>query len=343
MLVDVVELTRTLVDIPSVTEDEAEAGKVLLELLDGLAAQWEGTVESMPVAPGRFNLLAWWGEKPAVTFSTHYDTVPPFFPSSEDAEFVYGRGSCDAKGILAAMLCATEKLLIEGERNIGVLFVVGEERGSAGALEAGKHNRGCRYLINGEPTENRLAVGTKGALRYELTACGKMAHSAYPELGDSAIDKLLLALGRLKDLELPASSDLGRSTMNIGTLCGGRAPNVIADRAQAELLIRLVGDADEVRVPFTNAVAGLAELHEVLHIPALRLGTIEGFDTTSVAYTTDIPALIPAWGEPFLLGPGTIHVAHTDHERIGKLELSQAVSIYQRLAKTLLEQEKQGS
>lgn len=332
---DVYQLTRTLIDIESITGNEAPVARFLETVLEEMASQYGGHVERMEVEPERWNVLATFGE-PWVTFSTHLDTVPPFVPAREDDEFIWGRGACDVKGIIAAMIEAVRGLLAAGERNLGLLFVVGEERNSAGAYAAARNPRGSRFLINGEPTENRLALGSKGALRYELRAQGRMAHSAYPELGDSAIEKLLDALERVRRLPLPVSEVLGPCTLNIGVISGGRAPNVIPDLAQAELMFRLVGDPDPVRAMVAEACRGLCEPHEVLCIPALRLGAVEGFDTTVVAYTTDIPAFQGAWGEPFLLGPGSIHAAHTLEERVPKKQLAEAVALYRSLAAALL-------
>jgi acetylornithine deacetylase len=328
------ELTRALVDIDSVTPNEEEVGVYLADYLRELAERTGGHVEMMGVEPHRFNVFAYWGE-PVVTLSTHMDTVPPFYGSSEDEEFVRGRGACDTKGIIASMIKAMEGLLDAGESGFALLFVVGEERNSAGAYFAAKHPRGSRYIINGEPTENKLALGSKGALRFEIIASGRMAHSAYPQLGESAILKLLDALEKIRAIELPVDAVLGVSTLNIGTITGGRAPNVIPDHAMAELFIRLVDDGDSTRASVAEAVKGLAEAREVLCIPALRLGSLEGFDTTVVSYTTDIPAFGTAWGQPFLFGPGSIHFAHTDQERVPKAELVAAVEIYQNIVRRL--------
>jgi acetylornithine deacetylase len=293
----------------------------------------------MNVEPGRFNVLAQFSERPVVTLSTHMDTVPPFFPSREDDEFVWGRAACDTKGIIAAMIQAAESLLEGGGTDFALLFVVGEERNSAGAYVAAQNPRGSRYLINGEPTENRLALGSKGALRYEILAQGKMAHSAYPELGDSAIDKLIEALAEIRRIALPVDEVLGASTVNIGTISGGRAPNIIADEARAEIMIRLVGSSESTKMAVERAVAGRAQAQEVLEIPAVRLASLPGIDTTVVAYTTDIPAFGSAWGQPFLIGPGTIHVAHTLEERVPKRQLLEAVPIYERMVKELWNRE----
>jgi acetylornithine deacetylase len=332
---DLFEFTRALIDIESISDNEERIGLYLNDRLAPLAERYGGIVERIEVEPRRFNVFAQWGSELAVTLSTHMDTVPPFIPSREDGEFIWGRGACDTKGIIAAMIYAAEALLEAGQRNFGLLFVVGEERSSAGAYFSARNPRGSRYIINGEPTENRLALGSKGALRYTAIASGKMAHSAYPELGDSAIDKLLDVLADIRRIELPCDALLGPSTLNIGLIEGGRAPNVIADEARAEIMIRLVGDSASTKAALERSAAGRVELRHVLEIPALRLGSINDIPTTVVAFTTDIPAFGGQWGEPFLIGPGTIHVAHTLEERVPKRELTEAVDIYQRMVKEL--------
>lgn len=331
------DLARRLIDIESTTGSERRIGEYLREYLAPLAARYGGAIELWEVEPDRFNVFASWG-RPVVTLSTHQDTVPPFIPSSEDEEFIWGRGACDVKGLLAAMLVAAEELLEEGVRDFALLFVVGEERNSVGAFHAARCGRGSRYLINGEPTENKLALGSKGALRYELYAEGRMAHSAYPELGESAIEKLLDVLEALRRLELPRDELLGPSTLNIGTIAGGRAPNIVPDFAKAEVMIRLVSDAEPVRELVRRAAAGRVRVEEVLAVPAVRLTALDGFETTVVAYTTDIPAFGDAWGQPFLIGPGSIHLAHTAEERVPKRELVEAVGIYKTMVKRLLSQ-----
>jgi acetylornithine deacetylase len=332
---NVFELTRALIEIESISDNEEQVGRYLYAYLAPLAALYDGAVELIEVEPHRFNVFARWGDHLHVTLSTHMDTVPPFFPSSEDAEFIHGRGACDTKGIIACMIKATEALLEQGQRNFGLLFVVGEERSSIGANHASKHSRGSRYIVNGEPTENHLALGSKGVLRYRLAATGKMAHSAYPELGDSAIHKLIDALAAVRAVKLPTDPILGPSTLNVGVISGGRAPNVIADEAHAELMIRLVGDSASTKAALARAVDGRAALEFALEIPAIHLGSIEGIPTTVVAYTTDIPVFQGQWGEPFLIGPGTIHVAHTLEERVPKHQLIDAIEIYQRMVKEL--------
>ena len=332
---DLFQLTRALIDIDSVTPNEEKVGLFLFDYLAELTARTGGRVERIEVEPRRFNVLAHWGD-PLVTLSTHMDTVPPFFPSREDADFLWGRGACDTKGIIASMIHAAEALVKDGTRGIALLFVVGEERNSAGAMAAARDPRGSRYLINGEPTENRLALGSKGALRYELIAQGRMAHSAYPHLGESAIEKLLDALAHVRRIPMPSDAILGESSLNIGTIQGGRAPNVIPDHARAEIFIRLVDSGDSLRAAILDACRGSVEAKEILYIPAVHLGAVEGLETTIVSYTTDIPAFEGAWGKPFLLGPGSIHFAHTDEERIPKAELLESVQIYQKLVRQLL-------
>jgi acetylornithine deacetylase len=334
---DAFELTRALIDIDSVTPHEEAVGAYLAEYLLKLAARTGGRVERIEVEPHRYNVLATW-DSPVVTLSTHIDTVPPFFPSREDGEFIWGRGACDTKGIIASMIFAVEALLAQGERRVALLFVVGEERNSAGAFAAAKDPRGSRYLINGEPTESKLVLGCKGALRFEIIAQGRMAHSAYPHLGESAIEKLLDALERVRKIPMPYDAVLGTSTLNIGTIHGGRAPNVIPDHARAEVFVRLVDDGNSTRRAVREAVQGFAEAQEVLCIPAVHMKPLAGLETIVVAFTTDIPAFDGTWGEPTLFGPGSIHVAHTDQERISKKELLAAIGTYQKLARQLLEQ-----
>jgi acetylornithine deacetylase len=329
------ELTRALVDIDSVTPHEERVGEFLCAYLQSLAARTGGSVERMAVEPHRFNVLATWGD-PVVTLSTHMDTVPPFYGSREDETHIWGRGACDTKGIIASMIHAAEALVTDGIRGLALLFVVGEERNSAGAIHAAKHGRGSRFMINGEPTENQLALGSKGALRYEIVASGKMAHSAYPHLGESAIEKLLDALERIRRIPMPSDPVLGAGSMNIGTIRGGRAPNVIPDEARAEIFYRLVDSGDSLRAATKEAVRGSAEAREVLLIPAVRLGSVEGFKTTVVSFTTDIPAFEGAWGRPYLIGPGSIHLAHTGEERIPKAEILEAIGLYQKLVRKLM-------
>ncbi len=336
MSIDPVALTRELVDIESTTYHEGRVGEFLAAFLERLGY----AVERMPVSQGdasapRFNVFATMpGVSPELVLSTHMDTVPPFFTSREDAEFLYGRGACDAKGIIAAQIAAAERLAGEGLA-VGLLFVVGEERDSAGAAEANRHPRGSRFLINGEPTDNRLATASKGALRLELRAHGTMAHSAYPELGESAIDKLVSVLHDLRGLALPIDPEIGDSTLNVGLIAGGRAPNVIADHAEAHLLIRLVGPSQQTRRNIERVVGDRAEVHFSLDLPFVKMRGVGELPTMTAKFTTDIPSLT-AWGEPFLLGPGSIHVAHTLQERIRKSELLESVELYVQLAKMLL-------
>jgi len=328
---DLFALTRRLIDIESTTPNESVAGDFLHEELRrrGFDAQ------RMPVEGTRANVLATWPDhaRPEIVFSTHMDTVPPFIASSEDDARIYGRGACDAKGIIAAQIVASEKLRAAGVF-VGLLFLVGEERDSIGAKTANRHPIGARFMINGEPTDNRLAVATKGALHVELIARGQMAHSAYPELGESAIDKLVEALHRLHAMKLPEDADVGPCTKNVGSIQGGRAPNVISDFAKADLFYRLVGPTEELRRGITEAVGELAEVRFTRESRFMRLRTLDGLPTMVAAFTTDIPSL-GNWGEPLLLGPGSIHVAHTERESVTKKQLLEAVELYCSVARRL--------
>jgi acetylornithine deacetylase len=329
MHMDVVSLTRWLVDIESISGNEGAVGHALAEELRAVGYN----VQRMLVEGDRFNVLATSPQQPnpAVVFSTHMDTVPPFIASSEDDDRVCGRGSCDAKGIIAAQIAAAEVLKKDGIY-VGLLFLVGEERDSRGAKVANQQANSCKFLINGEPTENRVAVASKGSLRVQLTATGKMAHSAHPELGESAIDKLIEALHRLRAMPLPADPKFGPCTLNVGIIEGGRAPNVIPDHARAQLLYRLIGPAEPLRREIAAAVGDLVKVEFTLEIPFVRLRTSEGLPTMVAAFTTDIPAL-SNWGQPLLVGPGSIHVAHTEGEYVEKKQLYEAVELYCKLAR----------
>jgi len=327
----VAAFTRQLVDIESITGNEGRVGDFLHREL--LRRGFEA--DKIPVEGARCNVFAISSDqpRPAVVFSTHMDTVPPFIPSSEDATRVFGRGSCDAKGIIATQVEAAERLRGEGV-HVGLLFLVGEERDSLGAKAANQNPPGSKFFVNGEPTENQIAIASKGALRVEVIAEGRMAHSAYPELGESAIDKLLLALQRLRAMKLPAEEGIGPCTLNIGVIEGGRAPNVVPDKARAQLLYRLVGSSEQLKRGIVEAVGNLAKVEFVLEIPFVRLRTLDGLATMVAAFTTDIPAL-SAWGQPLLVGPGSIHVAHTDGEYVEKKQLQDAVDLYCAIARQL--------
>lgn len=329
---DLFALTRKLVNLESITGNETAVGEALANELSNLGYN----VERMPVERQRFNVWAADPQhpNPELVFSTHMDTVPPFIASSETDDRIYGRGSCDAKGIIVAQIAAAEKLKSQGI-HVGLLFLVGEERDSQGALFANQQPRGAKFLINGEPTENKLAIASKGTLRVELVATGKMAHSAYPELGESAIEKLLDALENVRGIPLPVHPTAGPCTLNIGLIEGGRAPNVIPDHASANLLFRLIGPTNYLRQKIAEAAAGKAEVRFVLEIPFMELGTVPRIETMIAAFTTDIPALT-RWGQPLLIGPGSIHVAHTDAEYIEKRQLLEAVGLYAQIARHLL-------
>jgi acetylornithine deacetylase len=331
--VNVFELTRRLIDIPSVSGEELEVGRFLASYLGGLGYK----VELQEVEPGRSNVIATTGARARVVLSTHMDTVPPFIASSEDGTHIYGRGSCDAKGIIAAQLTAAERLRAEGLKELGLLFTVDEELGSLGARAADSHALAgeCEYLVNGEPTENRLAAGSKGSLRLRLSTEGRAAHSAYPERGESAVEKMLDVLADVRAARWPRDEFFGETTCNIGTIRGGTRPNVIPAEASAELQIRLVRPSSEVKKILEETTAGRARVEYLSAAEPVRMLSVEGFEHEVVRFTTDIPYL-KSWGKPLLVGPGSILDAHTDGERVSKRELEESVELYARLVKSLL-------
>jgi len=328
--VDHVQLARQLIDIDSTTGQEGQVAGVLAQYLRGRGY----SVLEQPLDNGRSNVIAAVGE-PEVVFSTHFDCVPPFFPSRIEGGLLYGRGACDAKGILAAQVAAAERLRANGETRIGLVFVAGEERGSDGAKAANRIASKSRFLINGEPTDLRLGSATRGVFRVRLTAAGKAAHSGYPELGESAIDKLIDCLVSLRTAAWPSDPLLGQTHHTVGLINGGVAPNVISPHAEAEVFFRTVGDHDAIRATLASAIDNRVTVTEILELPSVRLHTVAGFDTAVFSYFSDVPFL-SNWGTPLLLGPGSIHVAHTDREHVSIAELDQAVEIYARLAATLL-------
>jgi acetylornithine deacetylase len=328
---NVFELTKRLIEIPSISGDEKAVAEFLADYLRGAGFE----VELQEAGEGRPNVYARRGE-PEVVFSSHTDTVPPYVEFREDDEFIYGRGACDAKGIIAAMVKASEELAGAGVTDFGLLFVMGEEAGSPGARAAGKIRNRSRFLINGEPTESRLALGSKGALRAILRAKGRAAHSAYPEMGESAIDKLLDALADLRRAEFPRDETLGATTMNVGVIKGGVAANVIPPEAEAELMLRVVTRPEEVARIIEEQVAARAEIEITFACDPVFMEALDGFETAVVSFTTDIP-LLAGWGRPLLFGPGSILDAHTAHEKISRRELASAVDVYAGMATRLKE------
>ena len=329
-MTDVVALAAELLAIPSSTGSEGPAVDFVARWL--IARGWNVTTQE--VTKGRANI---WASRAGngVTFSTHLDTVPPYIPPRLEGKRLYGRGACDAKGIAAAMLCAAERLAEAGEHRVDLLFVVGEEKGSDGARAANQLSATSRYLVNGEPTESKLASGAKGSQRVIVRTRGRAAHSAYAELGVSAIEPMLALLPTAKLLPLPTDPVLGDTTVNIGTIHGGTEANIIPALCESELMFRLVSDVTPLRDAIVKWAEGKAELEWGSHIPTQRFHTIPGFDVAPVAYTSDVP-LLSRWGTPLLFGPGSIHVAHTTDEFIDVAELRAAVDAYDRIARALL-------
>ena len=326
--VETLAFARALIDIDSTTGRERAAGDWLAGVLRGRGYD----VVEQPLARGCSNIVATLDD-PVIVLSTHYDCVPPFIASSVRDGRLYGRGACDAKGILATQLAAAERLRAEGERRVGLLFVVGEERGSDGANLANAHPPGSRYLINGEPTDSRLATATRGVLRVKLHARGRACHSAAPENGVSAIDLLIDALIRLRTLPLPADPDMGATYYTVGLIEGGVAPNVVSPHASAEILFRIVGPADDVLAAIAP-LASTVEIEEVLRVRPVKLHTVEGVESAVFPFTTDVP-LLGAWGTPLLFGPGSFLVAHTDEEHLALTEMAGAIETYVSLIRKL--------
>lgn len=331
-MTDPLALARGLVDIPSVSGEEAPVARFVASHLTTLGYR----VELFEAAPGRPNVLATTAAPPRVVLSTHLDTVPPHIPARLAGGVLYGRGACDAKGIVAAQIAAAERLRADGMAEIGLLFVVDEEMGSLGARAANAHPLAaqCRWLIDGEPTDNRLATGCKGSLRVALRTEGLAAHSAYPEHGRSAVDALLDVLADVRRVRWPTDPGFGETTVNIGVIAGGTRPNVVAAAAHADLQIRLVTDAPPVRALLEHAVAGRAQIAYLTAAPLVRLATVPGFETCLVRFTTDIPHLTN-WGTPVLIGPGSILHAHGEDEQIAESELVAGVDTYVRLVRAL--------
>ena len=329
-MTDVVALAAELLAIPSESGDEKRVVDFVSRWL--VARGWNVTVQT--VSKGRGNVWASRAGK-GVTFSTHLDTVPPHIAPKLDEQKLYGRGACDAKGIAAAMLTAADILVAGGENRIDLLFVVGEEQGSDGARAANNLSPTSRFLVNGEPTESKLASGAKGSLRVKVRTRGREAHSAYPHLGESAIEPLLDLLPTLRTLSFPADPVLGDTTVNIGLIRGGTGANIIPASAEVEMMVRLVSDVEPVKRIIEDWARGKAEIEFGSHIPAQKFHTVEGFETAPMAYTSDIP-LLSRWGTPLLYGPGSIHVAHTPDEHIPVEELRASVDAYVRIARQLL-------
>ena len=320
---------RALIDIDSTTGREGEASRWLANRLRGLGYN----VHEQALERGCANILATLDD-PEVVFSTHFDCVPPFFPSRVADDRLYGRGSCDAKGILAAQVAAAERLRASGERRVGLLFVVGEERGSDGATAANTIPNSARFLINGEPTDSVLATATRGVLRVRLRASGRAAHSSVPEQGESAIDKLVDALMRLRGLTFPSDPELGSTSHIVGLIEGGVAPNVVPPHASAEVMFRTIGSADDI-LAILSQLKPQVGIDEVLRVVPIRMHVVPGFETRVFPFTTDVP-LLDRWGKPLLFGPGSILVAHTDGEFVALEEFQAAVDAYERIAQACL-------
>jgi acetylornithine deacetylase len=334
---DVAALAVELCAIDSTSGREGE----VIDYLESLLRARGWRTRRIAVSAGRDNLLATCADEPLATLSTHVDTVPPYIPPRLENGRLWGRGSCDAKGIAAAMICAAEGLRTAGVP-IAILLLVGEEVSHDGAHAANEVPTTSRVLVNGEPTEGALAVGTKGALRAIIRTRGVAAHSAYPERGRSATLDLVKLLAEIPALDLPSDPVLGETTINIGTLSGGIADNVTAPSAEARLMARTVVAPDEMLRLLRAWVGDRAEVEGSIAVPPVRLRTLPGFTTSVVAFATDVPVLTK-WGDPYLFGPGSVHVAHTDHEHVSIPEMNDAVTSYDRIVREALLRSAAGS
>jgi acetylornithine deacetylase len=329
-MTDDVVLAHELIAQPSLTGSEAPA----VQFARAWLSEHGWSVTFQELSPGRGNIWASRG-RGAVTLSTHLDTVPPYIGPSRNGSRLVGRGACDAKGIAATMMVAAQSLADEDEHRIDLLFVVGEEKSSDGARAANLLPATSRFLVNGEPTEGRLASGAKGSMAVTVRTHGRAAHSAYPELGAPALTPMRALLSTLEELELPTDPVLGRTTINVGTLNAGREANIVPDAAVAQLMVRLVGDPAPVRAILGRWSVGRADLEFAPHVPAQHFASLPGFECAPVSFTSDIP-LLDRWGTPLLFGPGSITVAHTPHEFIDVEELRGSVDSYVQIVRTLL-------
>lgn len=333
---DVIELTQALCAIPSITGAEAAVVDDVARRLQAIGL----TVRRQQVgdSAGRDNLLATAGRDPEVLLTTHLDTVPPFLPPRVEGDRLYGRGVADAKGIAAAMICAFERLLASGEQRVGLLFVVGEETDSDGAkaAAAGFMPR-VRWFIDGEPTDGAQASAMKGVLAFELVTEGRAAHSAYPEAGHSAVHQLIADLSRLTSEPWPVTDEAGQTTLNVGHIEGGVAPNVMAPHAKAVCVLRTTADADLLLARVRALLTPSTRLTVRTKSSPQRLVTLPGEPTKVVAFGSDVPHLSAlASSGALMVGPGSILEAHTAHESVLLAELRAAVDQYQRLALRLL-------
>ena len=333
-MIDPIALARQLIDIPSPTDSERAVG----EFIDSQLASLGFATRRHDISPDRFNVFASAGGRPRVVINSHIDTVPPWFASHEEGEFLYGRGACDTKGIIAAMIAAGEKLHASGIRDFAFLFVVGEETDSIGAKKANIEFKdlGSEYVIVGEPTESKFARASKGAFTCTVRFEGIAAHSAYPERGDSAIAKLVAAVDAINKTNWGTHDILGKATVNVGVVRGGQKPNIVPAEAEAEMIFRTVGEPEEVRAKLEvlverfggRIVRGLGNPPQFMTVPPEAEAVV-------VAFNTDVPHL-KSLGKPLLYGPGSILDAHGAKERIAKRDLLAAVDVYRDLVMQLL-------
>jgi acetylornithine deacetylase len=334
-MIDVIAFARQLIDVPSPTESEFAVGELLERELIRLGFQ----TRRHDVTDTRFNLLALAGGTPRVVLNSHIDTVPPWFASSEDDEHIYGRGACDTKGIIAAMIAAGERLRARGIDDFAFLFVVGEETDSIGAKTANAAfaNLGSEFVLVGEPTDSAFARASKGALTCTVRFEGVAAHSAYPHLGDSAINRMVAAIAEINAADWGSHEILGDATVNVGVVRGGQKPNIIPADAECDILFRLVTTPDDVQAKLEGIVSRhRGRITVARGNPPQFMIVPEGQKSVVVAFNTDVPWLTNL-GKPLLFGPGSILDAHGVNEKIAKRDLLAAVGTYEEMVVSLLE------
>lgn len=350
-MLDVVDLTIELCTIPSITENEADVVDHLTTILKKLGAHV--TRENVGGTVGRDNLLAVADKNRPVDLllTTHIDTVPPYYApkrvvGADGVERLVGRGVIDAKGIAASMIVAWQRLLETNAMvgaNVGLLFVVGEETSSDGAKQAAASGfaPAVKFFIDGEPTDGLLCTAMKGVLAFDLVVKGKAGHSAYPAAGHSATHQLIDDLHRLQHASWPTTS-FGETTLNVGVMNGGVAPNVIAADASARIMMRPTIHPDEILEQVRALLTDSTALSVLTKAAPIELYTVAGEPTCVVAFGSDVPHLMPVLGpragRPMLFGPGSILDAHTSHEQVAIDDLVAAAAAYERMCVRLLEQ-----
>lgn len=332
---DALYLAKELISIPSVSGNEFEA----LEYLSTVFTSFGWHYEIHEISEKRFNIFVQF-ENPDVCFTTHIDVVPAkenqFNPEIKNGR-LYGRGACDAKGILASMICAVKNLELNGKSNMALLVVIGEETDGIGAKTASKQltGKGIRHIVNGEPTEGKLVAAHKGGLGFRITTRGISCHSGYPEYGIDANNTLVDIAYQIQNTCFGEDPVLGSATVNLGLIKAGSARNVLSDHGQIDGMIRTVTDSESVITKLQDIISDRAEIEILNNAPKVHLKTLPGFEISTVSYATDIPHFLSLGTDCLLYGPGSIKQAHTDDEWIDIIELEDSVTEYCKIFQNL--------